>query len=593
MINEIVSRDGVPIEKGVILTKEFLDNNEALFTRYLNLWLLYPDLLLDQIQDSNDAKHFTLKPYQRIALRASMRYRYHFWTATRATSKSFCAYLAAFIKCMLLPNSNIFISSDVKGTVIKTAEAKFEEFFRHWPLLQKELKTIEDDGKKGQKSSNSYYELNFKNGSKLTVVAKDTTRGLRGTGMVLEEAATIDEDDFNEVLLPQLNVARREVDGSLNPEEPVSSQTFITTARERTVFMYQKLIEITANAVLHPDSYFSWGVSYEVPLYYGVINKQMLMDQRDSSTVSDESFLRENQSVWTGNNAEAWLDSKRLNKRRTLLKCERKAQENPSNKNTFYILSCDVARYAANTAIMVIKVLPGRDGFKKKVVYTEVIHGANYITDQAPRIKKLIQLFHPLEVVIDGNGPGIGLLDAMSVPSFDSKTGEQYPAYYVFNNDHHLPPERKNPSEEPYPLFNAIIYDIKAGASNDDAIHANFFSQMNNGSVSLLAHERIVKDKLMKTVRGKKMTPYERHEYLLPYEMTSRLIDELNNLKLKPTGVQNQFKVERISKGIEKDRFSSLEYNLYRVKYYEDKELQKQKKRDFSQYTFFTPRRGR
>ena len=35
------------------------------------------------------------------------------------------------------------------------------------------------------------------------------------------------EDDYNEVLLPQMNVPRREVDGSINPEEPVSTQTFI------------------------------------------------------------------------------------------------------------------------------------------------------------------------------------------------------------------------------------------------------------------------------------------------------------------------------------------------------------------------------
>lgn len=35
------------------------------------------------------------------------------------------------------------------------------------------------------------------------------------------------------------------------------------------------------------------------------------------------------------------------------------------------------------------------------------------------------------------------------------------------------------------------------------------------------------------------MSLYDRRVYLLPYEMTSRLIDELNNLKLKPTGVQN------------------------------------------------------
>ena len=53
---------------------------------------------------------------------------------------------------------------------------------------------------------------------------------------------------------------------------------------------------------------------------------------------------------------------------------------------------------------MVIKVLPGRDNFRKNVVYTEVIHGANYITEQAPRIKELIELYNPREIVIDGNG---------------------------------------------------------------------------------------------------------------------------------------------------------------------------------------------
>lgn len=240
---------------------------------------------------------------------------------------------------------------------------------------------------------------------------------------------------------------------------------------------------------------------------------------------------------------------------------------------------------------MVIKVLPRKDHFQKNVVYTEVIHGANYITDQAPRLKELIELYQPREIVIDGNGPGIGLLDAMVLPSFDAKTGKQYPSYYVFNNEYHLPPDKKNPTEEPMPELNAIIYDIKAGSSNDDAINSNFFSQMNNGSVSLLAHERIVKDKLMQTKKGRKMTLYDRRSFLLPYEMTSRLIDEINNLKLKPTGVQNQFKVDRITKSVEKDRVSALAYGLYRIKYYEDKALRQSKKRNFGQYAFFSPRK--
>ena len=592
-MDNMILRDGIPIEKGVVLTKQFLDDNQELFVKYLNLWILYPDIMLDMLQDTEDAKHWHLQPFQRIALRASMRYRYHFWTATRATSKSFTAYLSALVKAILLPGSVIFIASDIKGTVIKTAEAKFEEFFRHWPILRKELTTREDDGKTGQKKSGNYYELHFKNGSSITVVSKDTSRGLRATAGILEEAATIEEEDYNEVLLPQMNVARREIDGTLNPDEPISTQTFITTAREKAVFMYGKLIECAVNEIINPSSYFVWGLSYEVPLYYGIINKQMMMDQRDSSTMSEESFARESLSIWTGNAKDAWLDSKRLNKRRTLLKCERKAQQNPVNPKTFYMIGVDVARYSANTAVMVIKVIPNATGFKKNVVYTEVIHGANYITEQAPRLKKLIELYNPREIVIDGNGPGIGLLDAMVVPSFNAKTGEQFPPYYAFNNDHHLPPEKKSEDDTPWPEYNAIIYDIKAGSSNDDAIHSNFFAQINNGSVSFLAHERVVKNKLLKTRKGAKMTVFDRRVFLLPYEMISRLIDELNNLKLKPTGVQNQFKIDRISHSIEKDRFSALEYGLYRVKYYEDEAFRKAKKKIYEQYAFFSPRHRR
>jgi len=73
-----------------------------------------------------------------------------------------------------------------------------------------------------------------------------------------------------------------------------------------------------------------------VPLHYGLLDKATLMDQRYSTTVSEDSFARESLSIWSGNSSDAWLDSKRLNKHRNLLKCERKAQENPTNKNTYY-----------------------------------------------------------------------------------------------------------------------------------------------------------------------------------------------------------------------------------------------------------------
>jgi hypothetical protein len=84
------------------------------------------------------------------------------------------------------------------------------------------LANRQDDGKTGIKSSTNYYELYLKNGSQITVVSKDTSRGLRATAAILEECALISEEAYVEVLWPQLNVKRVEADGTINLEEPSS-----------------------------------------------------------------------------------------------------------------------------------------------------------------------------------------------------------------------------------------------------------------------------------------------------------------------------------------------------------------------------------
>ena len=135
-------------------------------------------------------------------------------------------------------------------------------------------------------------------------------------------------------------------------------------------------------------------LSYEVPLHYGLLDKSTILDQRYSNTVSEESFARESLSIWSGSNSDAWFDSKKLNHQRKLLKCERQAIFNSNFPDAFYLIGVDIGRYSANTAITVFKVLPRQESFKKNLVYTEVIQGANFITQQAPRIKELIELYN-------------------------------------------------------------------------------------------------------------------------------------------------------------------------------------------------------
>ena len=72
-------KEGIEIEKGAILTEEYLIRHEDLFRKYCEFFSAYPDLFIDLITPSDS--NFSLFFYQRIFLRACLRYRYHYCTA--------------------------------------------------------------------------------------------------------------------------------------------------------------------------------------------------------------------------------------------------------------------------------------------------------------------------------------------------------------------------------------------------------------------------------------------------------------------------------------------------------------------------------
>lgn len=40
-------REGIPIEKGVVITEDFLEKNVELLSKYFNHYMLYPDIWLE------------------------------------------------------------------------------------------------------------------------------------------------------------------------------------------------------------------------------------------------------------------------------------------------------------------------------------------------------------------------------------------------------------------------------------------------------------------------------------------------------------------------------------------------------------------
>ena len=379
-----------------------------------------------------------------------------------------------------------------------------------------------------------------------------------------------------------MNINRRDALGRMNTNEPHQAQNYVTTAGPKTTYAYERLIEIVTMSILKPESAFVWGGSYHIPVHHGLLDKNYIDEIRLSSTYKEETFATEYMSIWVGGSKDSWIDPKRINKYRKMLRVEKKREIRVGDTSTFYIISVDVGRFVANTSIWVIKCQQEDTRLLKKVVYGEVLFD-KHTNDQVLRIKELVELYEPREVVIDGTGPGLTVIDGMTVPTHDFATGKVYPGYGIKNAEDYAGYYDKDAPK--------IIYRLIANPTLNTQINAHFFMVMTGGSVRFLASEFVARNKLLATKKGQKMSPVARAKVLLPYENTTRLFDEIANLRVKPTG-GNNLALEKISSRLEKDRVSSLSYGLWRIKEYEDEifRVQKRRKRDITKFIQFSPK---
>lgn len=83
----------------------------------------------------------------------------------------------------------------------------------------------------------------------------------------------------------------------------------------------------------------------------------------------------------------------------------------------------------------------------------------------------------------------------------------------------------------------------------------------------------------MATKVGQKMSVYKRVERLMPHEMTTKLFEEMANLRLKRTGVSTDIVLEQINTRYPDDKYMSFVYGLWRIKEMEEEYTQKRRRR--------------
>ena len=568
---KIGQRDGTIIEKGVILNENYLEKNMEKIGNVMSIFSAYPDIYLDIIKPQDSS--FTLFFYQRITLRALMRFKDVFGTAPRAFSKSFITILAMILQCIFIPGTKRFICAPNKTQAAQIAKEKIVEIYDRWPLLRKEVLGGEISDTPGN-FGKDYVTLKFRNGSQFDVVgALDSQRGGRRHGGLIDEVRDHDETPINEVVLPLLNVSRRLPDNTVNEKEPNQQRIFMTSAGVKTSFAYDLLIDDFIDSIIHPKSTFVFGCDYRVPVIHGLLDKTYINKLKTSSSFKEESFAREYASLWSGSSEEAWFNFDKLAKYRKIKNPETSAKLR-ANSNQFYLLSVDVGRLNDQTVCCVFRVNVSGEGKYFATLVNLYVLGRQAETKtfnrQVIELKRIIKKFNPLEVVIDTNGLGIGFADEMIREQVD-EFGNIYEPLGFKNDDDFLKIQPKDAM--------CILYGIKANGPLNSKIHGNAYTRINCGLVRFLIKEQEAKNALLSTKVGQKMTVKQRVQRLMPHEMTTKLFEEMANLRLRRTGVSLDIVLEQINPRYPKDKYSAFAYGLWRIKELEEEQNKRRRRR--------------
>ena len=326
-------------------------------------------------------------------------------------------------------------------------------------------------------------------------------------------------------------------------------------------------------SIMQPKNAFVFGCDYRIPVLHGLLPRDYVNTLKLSPSFNETSFATEYLSFWQGASEEAWFNFDKLTKYRKVKNPETHAIFR-ANSNQFYLLSVDVGRLNDQTVCCVFRVNITNDGKYHATLVNLYVLGRQSQTktfsQQAIELKKIIRAFNPREVVIDTNGLGIGFADEMIREQID-EFGNTYEPLGFHNDDEFV---KIQPKDAP-----RLLYGLKANGPLNSKIHGNAYTRLNGGLVRFLIKDQEAKSALLATKMGQKMSVVQRVERLMPHEMTTKLFEEMANLRLKRTGASLDITLEQINPRYPKDKYSAFAYGLWRIKEIEEEQSKRRRRR--------------
>ena len=167
--------------------------------QYIAYWREYPDMFVDYLLTMGNPNNFNFFFYQRVFLRIAMRHQYVYAVFPRAYSKSFLSMMTLMIRCILYPGAKLFVTSGGKEQAAGIMKEKVQEICTLIPAFKREINWNRGVTLEGK----DYAKYVFKNGSYFdNIAARESSRGKRRHGGVIEECVGVDGDILSTVIIP-------------------------------------------------------------------------------------------------------------------------------------------------------------------------------------------------------------------------------------------------------------------------------------------------------------------------------------------------------------------------------------------------------
>jgi hypothetical protein len=520
-----------------------------------------------------DYLHVELRLFQKILVVMMNICTVVAFIGARGIGKTFLSAIFCVVRAILYPGTKICIASGTRGQ----GRAVLEKILLELKPNSRELAAEIDE--KQTKDNGTNAQIVFKNGSYIKVVtAGDSSRGNRANVLLLDEFRLISKDVIDTILRKFLTQRRMPRYAELTDAERAREYAkeknmtmYLSSAFFADHWSYTKCQDTCRSMLDDTRRQFVCGLPYQLSIAEGLLDADTVADEMVETDFNEIKFSMEYEALWWGAGDGSFFDYATVSKNRkikyamlpdklsTKLSNSAPVRIPPKQNGEIRILSADIALMSSKknhndaTAVFINQMmLTKARRYTSNIVYAASYEGM-HTDDQALVIRKLFDEYQCDYIVLDSNGIGLGVFDALAREMSDPETGDVYPALSCIND--------KTMAERCTAVdAEKVIWSVKANAQFNSDCAFLLREGFRSGKVRLLVSEYDADEVLGGLPGYSKLSAADQVLLQLAYINTTLLIDELVKLRHDESGGKIRIS-ERA--GMRKDRYSSLAYNFY------------------------------